>query len=298
MRTVALLLLTCATLTTLPAGLARASQMEPPLVAREEVDIPLTLGFGALWLVSNLGLKEQFSAPSFDESRYEHIGTMDRNAIGNWDPAAATASDVILIAGFVAPFLFNGIDHAVWGKERSQLGRWIWSDVLLVFEAVAIAGAFTNMAKWAYNRHRPYNYIAVHDTERYDEIQGNEEHRALLQEEMESNDAALSFWSGHTSLTFAALCASATLLTSKHLDGPPAPLFALWGGTIAAGIAVAILRVEAGMHFPTDVIVGALMGSACGIVIPSLHRNRALSNVAVAPLALREGAGLAFTAVW
>jgi len=298
MRTVVALLFLGIVSSTLPAELARASQVEPSVLAREEVDIPLTLGFGALWLVSNLGMQEQFSAPSFDASRYEHIGAMDRSVIGNWDPAADSASDVVLIASFVAPFLFNGIDHALWGKERAQLGRWIWSDVLIVFETVAIAGAFTNMAKWAYNRHRPYNYIAIHDTARYDEIQGDEELRSLLQEETESNDAALSFWSGHTSLAFAALCASATLLTSKHLDDHPAPLFALWGGTIGAGIAVAMLRVQAGMHFPTDVIVGALMGSAFGVVIPALHRNRALSNIAIAPLTLREGGGLAISAVW
>lgn len=298
MRTVALLLLTCVVLTTSPAGLARASQMEPPLVAREEVDIPFTLAMGGLWLVTELGVKNQFSAPAFDGSSYEHIGDMDRTAIGNWDPSLDKASDVLLVASFVTPFLFNSIDHAIWGKDRAQLGRWIWSDVLIVLEAVAFAGAITNVAKWAFARYRPFNYIGIHDTARYDAIQQDEELRSSLQEEMEKQNAALSFWSGHTTLAFAALCASATLLTSKHLNDHPAPLFALWGGTIAAGIAVAALRVESGMHFPSDVIVGALMGSAIGIAIPALHRNRALAPVAVTPLTLREGGGLAFTAVW
>jgi membrane-associated phospholipid phosphatase len=298
MRTVALLLLMGVALTTLPADLARATPMEPPLVAREEVDIPITLAMGGLWLVTELGLKDQFSAPAFDGSRYEHIGDMDRSVIGNWAPSLDKASDVLLVTCFVTPFLFNNIDHAIWGKDRAQLGRWIWSDVLIILEAVAFAGAITNVAKWAFARHRPFNYIGMHDTAQYDTIQQDEELRSSLQEAMESQNAALSFWSGHTTLAFTALCASATLLTSKHLDGHPAPLFALWGGTIAAGIAVAALRVESGMHFPSDVIVGALMGSAIGIVVPALHRNRALAPVAVAPLALREGGGLAFTAVW
>lgn len=295
MRMVALLLLSCSLLTTFSAA---ASQVEPPLVAREEVDIPLTLGFGALWLFTELGTKDQFSAPALDESRYEYIGDVDRSAIGNWNPALDKASDVVLVASFVSPFLFNTLDLAIWGADRADHGRWLWSDALIVLEAVAIAGALTNMAKWAFNRYRPYSYIHVHDTARYDEIQADEELRSSLQDALEDQNSALSFWSGHTSLAFTALCASATLLTAKHRADHPGPLFALWGGTIAAGVAVAALRVEAGMHFPSDVLVGAFMGAAIGIVVPSLHRNRALAPVAISPLTLREGGGLAVTAVW
>ncbi len=295
MRTVVVWLLFTATSITLPAA---ASQVEPPLVAREEVDIPLTLGCGALWLITELGIKDSFTAPAFDESRYEHIGDMDRRAIGNWNPSTARASDAVMIASFVTPFVFNTLDLAIWGADRANHGLWLWSDALIIMEAIAVTGALTNMAKWAFTRYRPYAYIGIHDTARYDEIQADPDLRDSLQEAVEEQDAALSFWSGHTSLTFAALCASATLLTAKHMNDHPAPLFALWGGTFAAGAVVAILRVESGKHFPSDVIVGALVGSAIGIVVPALHRNRDLPPVAIAPLTLREGGGLAVTAVW
>ncbi len=43
---------------------------------------------------------------------------------------------------------------------------------------------------------------------------------------------------------------------------------------IAAASATAVLRVTAGVHFPSDVVVGALVGSGVGIVVPLVHRHR------------------------
>ena len=41
---------------------------------------------------------------------------------------------------------------------------------------------------------------------------------------------------------------------------------ALGGMLLALGVIVCLIRVVGGVHFPKDVIGGALMGSACGIV--------------------------------
>lgn len=295
MRPVAVLLLLFNVLVSTPP--AQANEVQPPLLVREEVDLPLTLAAGTLWLVTELGLREQFATP-FEPAPYERIGTMDRSAVGLWDPSLDKASDVLLVASFVTPFMFNTIDHAIWAGSRAQHGRWLWADAVIILEAIAIAGALTNMAKFAFTRYRPYTYIAGSDPETYDAIQQDEELRTALQEAEEDPNSALSFWSGHTALAFTALCASATLLTYKHLDDHPGPLFAMWGGTIGAGIVMASLRVQAGMHFPSDVIVGAAIGAAIGLIVPSLHRNRALDDVAIAPLAIREGGGVAVLGRW
>ena len=295
MRSVALLMLLVGAL--VRVGEVHANEVQPPFSVREVVDLPITLAAGTLWLVTELEVRDEFATP-FESADYARIGSVDRSAVGFWNPDLHRASDVLLIGAFLTPFLFNGIDHAIWGKERSKIGRWIWSDLVIVLEAVAITGALTNMAKCAFTRYRPYTYIATNDPEAYDAIQQDEDLRTSLQEATEAPGSALSFWSGHTALAFTALCASATLLTYKHHDRHPGPLFAMWGGTIGAGVVMSVLRVRSGMHFPTDVLVGAAIGAAIGIVVPSLHVNHKLRDVAITPLAVREGGGVAVYARW
>ena len=48
-------------------------------------------------------------------------------------------------------------------------------------------------------------------------------------------------------------------------------------------------RVEGGVHFPTDVLMGVPVGIAIGYLVPALHRKTADSplSVSVAPTSLR-----------
>jgi membrane-associated phospholipid phosphatase len=75
-----------------------------------------------------------------------------------------------------------------------------------------------------------------------------------------------SFYSGHTSLVFAGLAATAMTMRLRYGEKVWP-----WVVTGVVGTSVAIERVADGRHFPSDVIVGALMGSATGIAVPWLH---------------------------
>ncbi len=280
---------------------ATAEPLQPVFTINEEVDLPLIVGLGTLWLVPELGLKDQFASPTFDAAlTYPHIGDMDRASMGQWDPTADLASDVLLGVSFGLPFLLNGVDDAVWGSKRADAARWFWADSVILMQAVAFAGALTNLAKLAFDRYRPYMYIIAEEAfeEDYDAILATEASRASYEEAIEDPDAGKSFWSGHTSLIFTAMCTSAALLTYKHLDDHPAPLFGLWGGTVAMGVAMAALRVQAGLHFPSDVIVGAIVGTATGLVVPALHRNRKPLPMVIAPSGGRDGGGVSLSLVW
>jgi undecaprenyl-diphosphatase len=70
-----------------------------------------------------------------------------------------------------------------------------------------------------------------------------------------------AFPSGHATSAFAA--ASGTVLTAKRLLGRvPA-----WGwGMLALAAAVAYSRIYVGVHWPTDVVAGILLGTTCGWV--------------------------------
>ena len=83
------------------------------------------------------------------------------------------------------------------------------------------------------------------------------------------DDAYLSFFSGHTATT-AALSATATYMAFREDDGGSRGAFTLAGGLALTGF-VAAERMRAGKHFPTDVLTGAAVGAAVGVLVPHLH---------------------------
>jgi membrane-associated phospholipid phosphatase len=102
-----------------------------------------------------------------------------------------------------------------------------------------------------------------------------------------------SFFSGDTSLAFAAVSSATTL---AYLRGyKMAPYVLALGGVI--GLGTAWLRVAADMHWASDVLTGAAVGTAVGFGLPYfVHARRAvagersllaLPHVAPGELALR-----------
>ncbi|HBQ17388.1 MAG TPA: hypothetical protein DEF51_41765, partial [Myxococcales bacterium] len=85
-------------------------------------------------------------------------------------------------------------------------------------------------------------------------------------------DRFYSFFSGHTSQSFA----SAAVVCSAHMNMP-----LLGGGEVEAvpcvtgfafAAATGLLRMMGDQHYATDVITGALVGTAVGFLLPwALH---------------------------
>jgi membrane-associated phospholipid phosphatase len=50
--------------------------------------------------------------------------------------------------------------------------------------------------------------------------------------------------------------------------------YVVWSGSLLAASATAYLRYKSGMHYPSDLIAGAIVGSAIGYLVPVLHRNK------------------------
>lgn len=101
-----------------------------------------------------------------------------------------------------------------------------------------------------------------------------------------------SMYSGHTATAVASTFFMVKVYSDYHpeLGNRKYWLYAL--ATVPA-LAEGYLRVKALAHFPSDVLVGLSIGSACGIIMPSLHKyhNKNLSvNICATPVG--PGVGL------
>lgn len=113
--------------------------------------------------------------------------------------------------------------------------------------SVAIGGLAVTWAKIAVDRERPADHFALEDVEVHTPI---------------GTPSDMSFPSGHTQTAFGA----ATFLSCMY---PAAAPFLL----IAAAL-VGVSRVALGVHFPLDVLVGALTGAAFALAGYYLNRKR------------------------
>jgi len=183
----------------------------------------------------------------------------------------ATASDVIGFAGLPV-LVFGGLAAA-----SVHEGGWKRTpeDFLVVTEAVMLAADLNQLVKFSFARERPF----VH---------------ALPDAQKSSTavpaDNNLSFYSGHTTLAFSLATSAATVATLRGYRWAPV----LWAVGLPAAAFVGYLRIAADKHYFTDVMVGALLGSAFGVGIPMLHRVRVNAG-GVSMELVPMGNGLAIT---
>jgi len=184
----------------------------------------------------------------------------------------ATISDVVGFAGL--PLLLLG-GLAVTSVHEGAAKK-IPEDFLVTIEAVMLAADLNQLVKFSFARERPF----VH----------------ALPDSQKSSTAApadndLSFYSGHTTLAFSLATSAATVATLRGYRWAPV----LWAVGLPMAAFVGYLRIAADKHYFTDVMAGALLGSAFGIAIPMLHRVRASPGSGVTMQVVPMGTGLALS---
>ena len=161
----------------------------------------------------------------------------------------ATMSDVIGFAGL--PVLMFGGLALTSGHESAW--RDIPEDFLVTTEAVMLAADLNQLVKFSVARERPFVH-ALPDAQK------------ATTAAPADND--LSFYSGHTTLAFSLATSAATVATLRGYRWAPV----LWAVGLPVAAFVGYLRIAADKHYFTDVMTGALLGSAFGVAIPLLHR--------------------------
>ncbi len=239
-------------LTTVPARAAHAARAETKdtLVVRPTVDVPLTLGSGVLFLT--LFLTPHRQGTLLDQTVGEKKG-LDVFAASTLNHGLADFTDYLLFASVAVGLGLVGVDGARHGRFGTR--------TLLYVESVMMVAMVTELTKWAVRRARPYTFT----------------------ERLGVPDDGVSFFSGHTS-TMAAWAFSAVRILDLTHDWPGWLRAVGYGSATFVTAAMATMRVMAGKHWPTDVMVGAVVGGAVGWLVPELHRQEMPVQLAVAPI--------------
>lgn len=119
-------------------------------------------------------------------------------------------------------------------------------------ETIALAYGIKELCKSTVSRARPYMYFE-NAPEKY----------------IKNGDWDDSFCSGHTTLSFAS-AAFTTFMFCKYLPESKLKIPAICT-SYALAATTAALRLASGNHFVTDVIAGAAIGSAVGVLVPLLN---------------------------
>ncbi len=215
---------------------------------RETAIIATEAGLGILGVV----LIRHVDAPDPASLRRNDVPGFDRSALGHWSDSADRASDLTKSASAMCAIFAVSYPLLRPGNDSY---RPVIENLVLYTETVMLVSGMTAVAKGAFHRSRPYAY----DT-------------SVPIETRKERDAALSFWSGHTSGAFASAVFAGTVFQARS---PRSKLIVpVWITSLTAATATGVLRVSAGRHFPSDVAAGAMMGAFAGWIVPRMHRER------------------------
>jgi membrane-associated phospholipid phosphatase len=178
----------------------------------------------------------------------EFFGSLDENVKRNFSDRAAALSDATLAVTIVAPVLLE-LPRG-WNGDTGR-------HLLLYGEAISANLFVHSLTKYLVQRPRPYNYHSDPRVAEWAREAGKDSH--------------VSFYSGHASTSFAAAVAGSYLFASGAADREIKAMVWLFEVTLAS--ATANLRVRAGRHFYSDVVTGAIVGSAIGFLVPALHAD-------------------------
>ena len=223
---------------------------------RKRREITLS-GVGAGLLVAGRLLHVDNSpvpAEGFDPT--EIAWSVDRDIVGNNSLDADAASDWTRTAALVFP-LALALATGQQGERWLGLGRrsLLYAETLLIGQGISFFGKAT------LGRARPFAYVP--EEQRPDDL-AYDVSRERTFHSMPSGHSS-SAWTG------AALGMTEHLLSRPQASWVERVGVGLLGGAFAG--MTSALRVEAGQHFPSDVLVGAGIGIATGVTVPLLHRG-------------------------
>lgn len=212
------------------------------------IDYPVTLvvGLEAVYAMKVIYGKE----PTTDKD----LLALNRNNIPAFDRWATRYHDLNIDKKSYYPF-YGAMPLPLLLLLDKNIARDKWAIGTMYLEAFAFEGFLYTGAGYLANRYRPDVY-----------------NTALDKGYREGGNNRNSFFAGHV-----AVVANGTFFLAKVYNDyhPRAGVrWVFYGGATAATLGMGYLRLAAGKHFPSDIVAGALVGTACGLLTPEIHKNR------------------------
>lgn len=213
-----------------------------------QTDVPLATGATAAAVFGQYRLATMDSSDGSFERK--DLLPWDRPFAGTWHPAAARASDWMSVTG-TFPLVLGVL---AWSNDDISGGDFA-TEALMLYEVLALQSGVNLMVRSLRVWPRPFMLGEKGGSERSE------------------GQAAGSFYSGHASAAFSIAVFSGVWFDETHPGSSWSPW--VWSGGLGLAALTAGLRVAAGKHYPTDIVVGAAMGSLIGWAVPALHRTSA-----------------------
>jgi len=207
----------------------------------------LLLGGGFGLGILALSLETTIESLNFNELQNlsrENVNAFDRGATYNWSEDASIVSDYLLNFMLISPVALLASDNI-----RNDFGTFS----VMYIENLFLTFAAVHSTKILIKRNRPYMY-----------------NNNVPLKSKSNSSSRLSFFSGHTAHAFS----SAVFLSTVYAEYYPGSKWKpyLWGVSLLSASITGYLRYASGNHFPTDIIMGAVVGSAIGYLIPLIHK--------------------------
>jgi membrane-associated phospholipid phosphatase len=182
--------------------------------------------------------------------RTKDLWLMDRWIAGRRSSAAAFGSDILIYPMVAVPLAVAGLELAA---GREDLGGAI-AEGMAYAEAQILSSGLDLWVRSLRVHPRPLVYD-----------------RTAPASQRLSGEASGSFYSGHANAAFLAATYFSYTWTLRHPGDESNPL--VWMGAMTAAAGVAGLRIAAGKHYLSDVLVGAATGTGSGLLFPWMHRR-------------------------
>jgi len=215
-------------------------------------DIPITaIGTGwSLYAFSKIYNKDRSSEEKILSLDKNDIPSFDRHGADVYHPKANDIGNLLFYGSMPLPIIL------MLDKEIRKDGLKI---AILYLESMSVTGILYTGSVYLTDRYRPYAYNP--DVPMSKRTRGG---------------AKNSFFAGHVALVGTSTFFIAKVLNDYHPDSK-----VKWLPFTLAGLATgttAYMRYRGGEHFLSDIVLGVVVGTLSGILVPHVHKNKDITD--------------------